>query len=71
MKDWTKTEKHEEFVVLYKDGMGDWIDPVEEVQETETEIIIGNGLYVYTFKKEEIEEWDIRPYSIETTHDPV
>lgn len=61
----------QEFVVEFKDGSRDWVDPVLDVQETEDQIIVNNGMYDYKYDKLAITKWQVRDYSPETTYDEV
>jgi len=62
---------HLEFVVEFKDGSRDWLDPVDHdgVTEDDTNIVVEhhNG-YVYTYEKSKIDRWTIRPYDPDTTY---
>ena len=63
---------HNEFVVEFKNGKRDWIDPVEEsdVSIVDGEIIV-DAVYEYRFKLDEVSNWAVRPYSEETTYDAI
>lgn len=63
--------EHNEFVVEFKDGKRDWVDPVFGVEETDEHIIVSNGAFEYTYDKEKIDKWVVRPYSAETTYEPI
>lgn len=60
-----------EFVVAFKDGSMDWVDPVESLDETETHITVSNGMFEYTYEKLLIDKWIVRPYSHGTTYAPI
>jgi len=51
--------KTKELYVLSKDGLYDWICPVEEFKETEDELICHNGRYEFRFNKNEVDKWKI------------
>lgn len=61
----------QEFAVEFNDGSRDWIDPVVDVKETDTQIIVNNGYYDYKYDKDVIKKWIVRPYSPETTFDEI
>lgn len=61
---------HNEFVVEFKDGTRDWVDPVINVSEDDTTIYVDNG-YVYEYPKSKVDKWIVRPYSDETTYDRI
>jgi hypothetical protein len=57
-----------EFIVKYKNGKYDWIDPVDDV-----EIVVGEGMattlvveastgYTYTYLLIDIDQWVVRDY---------
>jgi hypothetical protein len=63
---------HNEFVVEFKDGTRDWVDPVYgEVHQTEDHIFVTNHKYTYNFEKSKVAKWAVRPYSPDTTYDPI
>lgn len=47
-----------QFHVIFKDGSQDWVDPVVTFNETETQYIIGNGWYDYTYDKDVVDKWE-------------
>lgn len=61
-----------EFVVQFKDGSRDWVDPVDEVWEDEhilfVETISGE---VYEYDKSLVDKWTVRPYDPQTTYEPI
>jgi hypothetical protein len=61
---------HNEFVVEFKDGSRDWIDPVIDVNEDDAYIHVSNG-HDYRYEKELIARWIVRPYSADTTYDSI
>lgn len=63
--------EHNEFVVEFKNGSRDWIDPVIDISEDETTIYVDNGYCEYEFLKKDIDKWAVRPYTPETTYDPI
>ena len=63
--------EHNEFVVEFKDGTRDWVDPVRSVDEGDKYITISNGMFEYTYDKEKIDNWIVRHYSAETTYEPI
>lgn len=66
--------EHFEFVVEYKDGTRDWIDPVLRVEETADMIFVTNsylGENTYTFYREMIADWTVRLYNKSTTYDRI
>lgn len=63
--------EHNEFVVQFKSGGRDWIDPVIEVKEDDYSIYVNNGYYISEFIKTDVDKWVVRPYNSETTYDPV
>lgn len=60
-------EDHNEFVVEYKDGTRDWIDPVEEVWEDNEYVYASNYKYEYKYLVTLVDKWVVRPYSTTTT----
>lgn len=64
--------EHNEFVVRFKNGGYDWVDPVDEVWEDAhilfVETISGG---VYEYNKYSVDKWIVRPYDPETTYDPI
>ena len=62
---------HDEFVIQFQDGSRDWVDPVYTVTVTETEIRVSNGIHTYTYNRVDVVDWTVRPYSKETTFDPI
>ena len=58
---------HNEFVVEFKDGSRDWVDPVIDITEDDDWIYVDNG-YKYHYEKASIRQWIVRPYSEETTY---
>ncbi len=66
------TGEHNEFVVEFKGGKRDWVDPVSEAtQDNEYIYIVGGNGYMYQFNKLYVQKWVIRPYSESTTYDPI
>lgn len=63
--------EHEEFVVLLKSGKMDWVDPVNTVEEVEGVLVVNNHSYDYKYLLKDIDKWCVRPYSKETTYDPI
>lgn len=63
--------EHNEFVVEFKDGKRDWVDPVFGIDEGEEYITVSNGNFKYTYDKKLIDKWVVRPYSAGTTYDPI
>jgi len=69
--------EHLEFVVEFHDGSMDWVDPVEreDVVETPEEIRVTVGFgtisHCYTYNRSDVAAWTIRPYSPETTYNPI
>lgn len=64
--------EHNEFVVLFKDGSRDWVDPVEEVWEDDQILFVENTSgQVYEYAKSNVTRWVVRPYSRETTYDEI
>lgn len=63
--------EHNEFVVQFKNGGRDWIEPVIEIKEDDYLIYVYNGYYTYEFVKTDVDKWVVRPYNSETTYDPV
>lgn len=61
---------HNEFVVEFKDGGRDWVDPVIDVTEDDEWIYVDNG-HKYQYEKNLIVSWTVRPYSVETTYDVI
>lgn len=60
---------HNEFVVEFKDGTRDWVDPVESIREDDHMIYVTGSLnYVYEFPKADVNDWILRPYATETTY---
>jgi len=62
--------EHNEFVVEFKDGTRDWVDPVIDVSEDDNTIYVDNG-HVYEYPKSKVDKWIVRPYSPETTYDRI
>ena len=61
---------HNEFVVEFKDGTRDWVDPVESVREDYHMIYVTIGTnYIYEFYKADVKDWILRPYGPETTYE--
>ena len=64
--------EHNEFVVEFKDGKRDWVDPVADVWEDDHILFVetdsGN---VYEYEKKKVGKWVVRPYSTETTYEPI
>ena len=61
---------HNEFVVEFKDGTRDWVDPVESFREdTHLLYITTTPGNVYEFNKVDVKDWLIRPYDSETTYE--
>lgn len=52
-------ESYEEFWVIFNNGSQDWVSPVVSVEETETQFIINNGVYDYTYDKSVIKSHQI------------
>lgn len=63
--------EHNEFVVQFKNGGRDWVDPVSEIWEDDYIIYVNNHSFTYEFVKTDIDKWAVRPYSSETTYDPI
>lgn len=61
----------EEFVVEMSDGTYDWIDPVICFEETEDQLIVNNGSFIYAYDKSKVKQWTVREYSPETTYDKI
>lgn len=47
-----------QFHVIFKDGSQDWVDPVIMFKETETQYIITNDWYDYTYDKDVVDKWE-------------
>lgn len=61
---------HNEFVVEFKDGTRDWVDPVESFREDNHMLyIIATNGNVYEFNKVDVKGWLIRSYDAETTYE--
>lgn len=64
-----------EFVVEFKDGSRDWVDPVVKVEETDCEIIVTieyRGFKnKYHYDKCDMVKWQVRPYDVDTTYDKI
>lgn len=62
---------HNEFVVEFKDGTRDWVDPVEGVREDDHMIYVQHSIpsHTYEFTKADILKWIVRPYDVDTTYD--
>ena len=61
---------HNEFVVEFKDGTRDWVDPVESIREDDHIIYVTVSLnYIYEFSKADVRDWILRPYDPETTYE--
>lgn len=66
--------EHNEFVVEFKDGTRDWVDPVDEddVNVKEEVIEVTNSFNITcTYERNRIKQWVVRPYSEGTTYDPI
>lgn len=66
--------EHLECVIEFKNGKRDWIDPVlyEDIRvEHGTLIVEGFTGYIYEYSLKYIDKWCIRPYSEDTTYDPI
>ena len=64
--------EHNEFVVEFKDGTRDWIDPVDNIDETaDTVKVYASTGYEYSFAKSLISKFTVRPYNKDTTYDPI
>ncbi len=63
--------EHNEFVVLYKNGNKDWIDPINEIWEDDYIIYVDNYSKTHEFVKTDIDKWVVRPYNPETTYDDI
>lgn len=61
---------HNEFVVEFKDGSRDWVDPVIDVTEDDEWTYVDNG-QKYQYEKELIAKWIVRPYNADTTYDAI
>ena len=61
---------YNEFVVEFKDGSRDWVDPVIDVTEDDEWIYVDNG-HKYQYEKKLINKWAVRPYSADTTYDAI
>lgn len=63
---------HNEFVVEFKDGTRDWVDPVESIREDDHMIYVTVSLnYIYEFSKADVRDWILRPYVIGTTYERI
>lgn len=66
--------EHYEFVVEFKNGKRDWVDPVDEVWEEGQTLFVkaleGYG-YTYEYDKSLVDKWVVRPYDPETTFEPI
>ena len=63
--------KHNEFVVEFKDGSMDWVDPVSELWEDDEKIYVNNHSFTYEYDKSSISKWVVRPYNSDTTYDAI
>jgi hypothetical protein len=66
--------EHLEFVVEFKDGKRDWIDPVDIdcVDIADGLIVVtANTGYVYKYTESDVSKWVVRLYGEETTYDPI
>ena len=46
--------------VYMKDGSIDWVDPVEEVSETdEGDLVINNGVFTYVYERADYDRYEI------------
>lgn len=63
--------EHNEFVVQFKDGTRDWIDPVYDTWENDNMIFVNNGACTYEYAKVDVEKYVVRPYSYEATYDAI
>lgn len=63
--------EHLEFVVEFKDGTRDWVDPVDEVFYNDVRLAIYSRSFLYEYATKDIDKWTIRPYAPETTYDPI
>lgn len=60
---------HNEFVVEFKDGTRDWVDPVESIREDDHIIYVKSTVeYIYEFPKVDVKDWILRPYDPDTTY---
>lgn len=60
---------HNEFMVEFKDGTRDWVDPVESIRQDDNMIYVtGSNGYIYEFSKVDVKDWVLRPYDPETTY---
>ncbi|MNQ80228.1 hypothetical protein D3C85_951960 [compost metagenome] len=61
---------HNEFVVEFKDGNRDWVDPVGGVWEDD-HILFVETTYggIYEYDKAYVDKWAVRLYDPETTYD--
>lgn len=59
--------EHLEFVVEFKDGTRDWIDPVESIVIDDNTLVVDG----WDYNLEDVDKWTIRPYTPETTYDPI
>ena len=64
---------YDEFVCEFHDGERDWVDPVVSIEESDTTIKVKNSISsnYYEYSKAGIKKWCVRPYSEETTYDPI
>ncbi len=66
--------EHLECVIEFKNGERDWIDPVmyEDIR-SENGLLIVEGFTgdIYEYSLKDIDKWCVRPYSEETTYDPI
>ncbi len=66
---------HLEFVVEFKDGSRDWVDPVVKVEVTDKHIAVTNEYasfnHTYDYNKKDMLKYVVRPYSKETTYDEI
>lgn len=72
MHQFINVEEYSEFVVEFKDGTRDWIDPVDSYYEDDESVCV-KGCFnnTYSYDKSKIDKWTIRPYTDQTTYDPI
>lgn len=65
--------EHLECVIEFKNGERDSIDPVwhEDIRVENDTLIVEGFTYTYEYPLKDIDKWCIRPYSEETTYDPI
>lgn len=61
---------YNEFMVEFKDGTRDWVDPVESIREDDYMIYVRSAHgFIYEFSKADVNDWILRPYDPETTYE--